>query len=176
MHYRHANTTRQLSPCLEPRLRCIQLHSPCPPYATSALPLLFTIFRSHIFTFQHVPKGARDLWAKALSDCLSSSSVTNNPNDLVLWTKLFMLPNCVLVSPAAGHRLPWRDILRQVKSRLHRWATGDYTALCSEAQTEGRALSRQARAPPTSPNAQRNHNVRRVRRAVVQQGNSNSFL
>ena len=71
-----------------------------------------------------------------------------------------MLPKFILVNPAAGRRLSWRDILRQVKSRLRRWATGDYTTLWSEAQTEGCALSRQARAPSTSPNTQWSHNAR----------------
>jgi hypothetical protein len=98
-----------------------------PPDATSSL---FTLFQSHIPIFQQVPKGARDLWAKALGHCLSS--VTNNSNDLVLWAKLF-IPRCVLVRPAAGHHLPWRDILWEVKSHWRRWATGDYTALWSEA-------------------------------------------
>ena len=65
-----------------------------------------------------------------------------------------MLPKCVLVSPAAGRRLPWRDI-RQVKSCLRRWAT----TLWSQAQTEGCTLSRQARAPSTS---QLSHNARRA--------------
>ena len=90
----------------------------------SSLPSLTT-------TLQHVPKGARDCWSRALSICLLS--VSDNPGDLTHWCKLFMLPKCVLACPAAGHRLPWREILQQVRSRLRRWSTGDLLSLWKEA-------------------------------------------
>ena len=52
-----------------------------------------------------------------------------------------MLAKCVLASPAAGHRLRWREILQRVKSRLQRWADGDLAALWSEAVDDGQSLS-----------------------------------
>ena len=99
-----------------------------------------------------------------MSDCLSS--VTNDLDDLARWTKLFMLSKCVLASPAAGHRLPWREILQRVKSRLRRWNAGEYASLWSEAQTEGHALSRRIKPSSSSPISQRNHNARRARVAI----------
>ena len=69
------------------------------------LPFFIVIGQSYIPTLQHVPKGVRDLWARALSDCLLA--VVDDPVDLSQWTKVFMLAKCVLASPAAGHRLQW---------------------------------------------------------------------
>ena len=77
-----------------------------------------------------------------------------------------MLSKCVLASPAAGHRLPWREILQRVKSRLRRWNAGEYASLWSEAQTEGHALSRRIKPSSSSPISQRNHNTRRARVAI----------
>ena len=137
---------------------------PPSPIAVSPLPPLTAILQSHIPTLQHVPKGARDCWSKALSDCLLS--VSDNPGDLTHWSKLFMLPKCVLASPAAGHRLPWREILQQVRSRLRRWAAGDLLPLWEEATANGHTLSQRLSSSVTSTTSQRCHNARRARRAV----------
>ena len=83
-----------------------------------ALPSLTAILHSYIPTLQQVPKGARDDWAKTFNACLSV--VTQDLTNLLLWAKLFMLPKCVLVSPGAGHRLAWREILQRVRTHLRR--------------------------------------------------------
>ena len=56
------------------------------------------------------------------------------------WTRLFMLAKCVVASPAAGHRLRWREIMQLVKSRLLRWLDGDIDTLWSEVLECGQAL------------------------------------
>jgi hypothetical protein len=88
---------------------------PPPPFSPS-LPDLSSIMQAYVPTLQHVPKGARDGWARVLSSCLRS--VVFSPEDLSQWSRLFMLAKCVLVSPAAGHGLWWREILKRVKSCL----------------------------------------------------------
>ncbi len=112
-------------------------------------------------TLQHVPKGARDSWAFALSSCLRS--VVRNPDEPSEWSRLFILAKCVLASPAAGQRLRWREIMKRVKSRLQRWADGDLVSLWSEALEDARSLARrQSRSSaPTSTS-----NSRRARRAA----------
>ncbi len=50
-----------------------------------------------------------------------------------------MLAKCVLASPASGHRLRWREILKLVKSRLKRWEDGDLLDLWSEAVVSSQA-------------------------------------
>ena len=55
-----------------------------PPSSTACpgLPSLSSIFQASITTFQHVPKGARDSWAKVFSDCLVS--VIEDPVNVTL--------------------------------------------------------------------------------------------
>ncbi len=127
----------------------------------SALPALPTILKSHVPTLQHVPKGTRDGWALAPSSCLRS--VERNPDELSQWSCLSILAKCVLISPAAGQRLRWREIMKRVKSRLQRWADGDLVSLWSEALGDARSLARrQSRSSaPTSTS-----NFRRAWRAV----------
>ena len=74
-----------------------------------------------------------------------------------------MLAKCVLASPAAGHRLRWREILNLVNSRIRRWMDGDLVALWSEAVAGGQSLSRRALS---SSSSQRNYNIRRAKQAV----------
>ncbi len=50
-----------------------------------------------------------------------------------------MLAKCVLASPASGHHLRWREILKLVKSRLKRWEDGDLLDLWSEAVESSQA-------------------------------------
>ena len=57
--------------------------------SSASPPDLSSILQSHIPTLQHVPKGVRDLWAHTLSVCLSSA--VGSPDDLSLWSQLFML-------------------------------------------------------------------------------------
>lgn len=59
------------------------------------LPSLPTVIKSFVPTLQHIPKGARHCWAKALNACLSA--IINNPANELLCTRLLMLPKCVLV-------------------------------------------------------------------------------
>ena len=52
-------------------------------------------------TLQHVPKGARDIWAEVVGEP-ALRSITNNPSDLDPWRLFFMLPRCVLANPVRG--------------------------------------------------------------------------
>ena len=131
-----------------------------PSSSLPSLPSLSVILHSRIPTLQHVPKGARDHWAQSLSACLLS--VVNSPSDLSQWCKLFMLAKCVLASPAAGHRLRWREILQLVKSRLRRWDDGESAALWSEALEDGLSLSRRREHSSSASSI----NIRRAKLAV----------
>ena len=76
-----------------------------------------------------------------------------------------MLTKCVLASPAAGHRLPWREILQLVRSHLQRWFAGDLACLWLEAWTNGQALSRHGGVSASSI-SQQSSNARRAKLAV----------
>ena len=114
-------------------------HFPCSTFFTiNNLPrpsLSLYIFQASIPTLRHVPKGARDHWAKVLSDHLLS--VVEDPTDLSSWSRVFMLAKSVLASPAAGHCLHRLEILKLVGSCIQRWLAGDLVALWSKAVTKG---------------------------------------
>ena len=132
-----------------------------PPTICPDLPSLTTIFQASCPTLQHVPKGARDRWARVFRECLSA--VCDAPADLSSWSKLLMLAKCVLASPATGHRLRWREILTLVRSRIDRWLAGDLAALWSEAIAGGKFLAKRIES---SSGSQRSHNIRRAKLAV----------
>ena len=132
-----------------------------PPTICPDLPSLTTVFQASCPTLQHVPKGARDRWARVFSECLSA--VCDAPADLSSWSKLLMLAKCVLASPATGHRLRWREILTLVRSRIDRWLAGDLVALWSEAIAGGKFLAKRIES---SSGSQRSHNIRRTKLAV----------
>ena len=122
---------------------------PSPPASPSWMcpPTPSEILNTHITTLSHVPKGVRGCLAKAFSDCLIS--ICSVSDDVSRWSKLFMFAKCVLVSPAAGHQLPWREILQLVKARLRRWVVGDWDRLRSEALAESRP-QRHCKRPSSS--------------------------
>ena len=126
------------------------------------LPSFTTNLQASFPTLQHVPKGARDRWARALSECLSAVCVA--PADLSCWSKVFMLAKCVLASPATGHRLRWREILKLVRSRIDRWLAGNLVALWSEAVSGGQSLSKRMQSSSRSSNP--SHHIRRAKQAV----------
>ena len=136
--------------------------NPTPTDPMSDLPSLSHVLGTRVTTLSQVPKGARDdSWSRALSNALSS--ICDEPNDITRWSKLFMLAKCVLFNPRAAHRLPWRDILRQVKARLRRWASGDWAELWAEAVSEGHPKPKRA---GSSTKPQHYHNIRQARSAV----------
>ena len=87
---KHACFARSLQRPQDPASESLAVSTnPPSSVVASSLPSLTTILQTYIPTLQHVPKGARDCWSRALSDCLLS--VANNPADLTYWCKLFML-------------------------------------------------------------------------------------
>ena len=131
------------------------------PTIGSDLPSLSTIFQASCPTLRHVPKGARDRWARAFSECLSA--MCDAPADLSRWSKLLMLAKCVLASRATGHRLRWREILTLCRSRIDRWLAGDIATLWPEAMAGGKSLAKRIQS---SSGSQRSHNIRRAKLAV----------
>ena len=91
------------------------------------------------------------------------SSVSRSPGDIDLWCRLFMLAKCVLASPAAGHKLKWREIPHHVKSHLQHWSDGDIIGLGSEALEDGEPLSRRLKQSVSSSTSR---NTWRAKRAV----------
>ena len=81
-------------------------------------------------TLEHVPKKARDAWAGVLARAIDL--VVASPTDLDAWTKLLMLPKCILYLPSPGHKGSTRDSVRAVKDRIKRWYNGEFIPLWTE--------------------------------------------
>ena len=67
------------------------------PPAVYTLPSLHSILSVRVPSLHHVPKAARDMWARLVGELLSS--LASDPADADSWSKFFMLAKCVLISP-----------------------------------------------------------------------------
>ena len=112
--------------------------------------------------FSTCPRERETAGLEHISECLSAVCVA--PADLSCWSKVFMLAKCVLASPATGHRLRWREILKLVRSRIDRWLAGNLVALWSEAVSGGQSLSKRMQSSSRSSNP--SHHIRRAKQAV----------
>ncbi len=94
--------------------------------------------------------------------CANANYNCFNPSH---WTTLFLLAKCVLVSPASGHRLRWRDILKLVNSR---WLDEDQETLWQEAISA--LTKRSVSLPPNGTNTTgQERNVRHAK-SMAQDG------
>ena len=130
-----------------------------------ALPSLDSILSVNIPTLRHVPKSVRASWAGLVRDVFSS--IFSDPSDLDAWRKSFMLPRCILASPAHGGRTHWRDTQNLVKSRIRRWRAGEIAELWVDALTgESKSIRRGKKTKTTSQVTLLKANDRRARRAM----------
>ena len=129
------------------------------------LPHLDSILSVRWPTLQHIPKGARDDWADLLRATVAE--ICTDPSDVSAWSKFFMLPRCVLASPARGGRSHWRSTMTQVKARIRRWRKGEYTTLWEELISVSRGQhNHRKRFKPTTPEKLRKTNASRAKTAV----------
>ena len=100
----------------------------------AVLPSLFEIQTNRVSTLHHVPKAGRILWAEVLASCLSV--VASRPLDLDAWSRLFILPKCILVSPASRRQCHWRRSLQLIKAKIKKWKDGYICSLWSDALSQ----------------------------------------
>ena len=140
------------------------VYAPSPPTPPlQRLPSWDSIFALRCSTLQHVPKGARDVWADLITGVFSA--IVDNPSNSDNWRKLFLLPRCVL---ANGDRLGWRELLTIVRRRIRRWQSGAIVALWGEAVASVSAKSHRGSRGrrEMKPEALQASNVRRAKLAT----------
>src|SRR6185437_11658681 len=103
----------------------------------SSLPTLDEIFSSFRPTLSFVPAAHRQAWARVLLLELDRVALDNS---LEAWTRLFMLPKCVLVVPKRGGK----------RNRGDRYSISDLCAFWDQGQLNW-LWSRQSRARPDQP-------------------------
>ena len=98
-----------------------------PSLACDLLPPLDIILNIRFTTLPHVPKGAKDAWARCLKEVCES--IVLSPDDPDPKNKLFMFDQCVLTIPVKGGVSRWWEALRIVHSYIRRWRDGDFSGL-----------------------------------------------
>ena len=126
------------------------------------LPSLSAINELRIPTLEHVPKGARDAWARVVSEVLRE--ILANPTSLDSWTKWFMLAHCVLFARRGSLR--WGEVLKWVRLRIKRWRDGDLLGLWSEVLLEQSNFNRYTTKKKESSESLRSSNACRARKAM----------
>uniref|UniRef100_A0A1X7SS29 Reverse transcriptase domain-containing protein n=1 Tax=Amphimedon queenslandica TaxID=400682 RepID=A0A1X7SS29_AMPQE len=121
-----------------------------------SLPSLDDICHLRVPVLFHVPKGARNSWSGVLSSAIEM--VIARPLDMEVWTKLFMLPKCILFLPPFRQRRTEKDLVDIVNERLLDWRSGDYLSLWAQVSSRASAASSSTSSTPS--------NVRRARRAT----------
>ena len=131
--------------------------SPSSSSASSNLPSLASVCRLQVPVLYHVPKAARNAWSGILSSALET--VVSRPLDIEAWTKLFMLPKCILLLPPYRLRRRGHDLLTLIKERIRCWRDGDYLSLWSSAMDRSSHFS-------VSSSSSTQSKARKARRAV----------
>ena len=151
-----------------------------PPSASSGdcspigapLPSLDDILRAQVPTLRHVPKAARDDWARQVGDVFSS--VSSSMSEVDSWCKVIMLARCILANPPRGGRSHWRDTLKVVRTRIQRWREGKIAELWKDVISRDREiqlnLSRSQQKMAPSIEVLQRSNATRARRAVKKGG------
>ena len=122
------------------------------------LPSLSDICMTPINTSRDVPFRCRYQWAKTLTDVLSSVA---SENSVAAWTRLGMLPKCVLPAPNRGGRKGRLSYASHVTKSLERWGKVEFTALWIEATKNNTKSSH----PSTKDQDQDQELAQEVRRA-----------
>lgn len=130
----------------------------------AALPSLKNINTLRVPTLRHVPKGARDAWARVIKEALQG--ILSDSTDIDVWKKWFMLPQCVLYSGTSGRKRSWRDTLKSARMRIRRWREGNCTELWSEVTEVKEGLTHRRKKRKESTEALRANNARRARNAI----------
>ena len=130
----------------------------------TTLPSLNTITSMKVPTLQHVPKGARDAWARVVGEALED--LVSQPASIDVWSLWFMLPRCILYNPPRGGRSHWTEKLKIIRGRIKRWRDGDHLGLWHEVLEMQDKLSGRRRPKKISPESMRSANARRARRAM----------
>ena len=82
----------------------------------SEVPSVQSIKSTRVYTFSHVPKGARDAWAGILTQVLRE--VCTSPQNDLAWRRLLMLQKCILLSPSTHPHQCWKVSLQMIKARI----------------------------------------------------------
>ena len=98
---------------------------------------------SAISTMKHIPKAAREDWARILGATVGD--VCAEPSNSKRWLLLYILPRCVLRARPKEVASSGRSAAQVVKEACRRWRAGEAAALWKEALKGQRAPPKKGR-------------------------------
>ena len=118
---------------------------------------------------KHIPKSAREDWAKVLASTVGD--VCADPTSSKRWLLLYILPRCVLRARPSEVASSGRSAAHIVKEACRRWRSGEAAALWTEAVKAQRPPPKKGRkkAVVDDPLSQEKRNARRAA-ALIQDG------
>ena len=124
---------------------------------------------SAIPTMKHIPKAAREDWARILGATVGD--VCADPSNSKRWLLLYILPRCVLRAMPKEVASSGRSAAQVVREACRRWRSGEAASLWKEAVKGQRAPPKKGRkkAGNVDPLSQEKRNARRAS-ALIQEG------
>ena len=126
-------------------------------------PNIKDVLSTHVPTVRHIPKSARGVWARVLTDVIYG--VINNIASEQHWALLFAAPKCVLAAPKWNGNDHHHQVADLIKARAESWRKCEFIDLWKEvsAPLAPRQKGKQSNVAPTS---QADQNRRRCLRLV----------
>ena len=99
--------------------------------AESAVPDLSDVMSSRGDTVRFVPISLRNEWSEVVGHALDNCATA--PDNLKNWTRLLMLPKCILKAPRRGGKSHAANNCRDIRQRIKSWKEGNISDLWSNA-------------------------------------------
>ena len=105
---------------------------PGDPVLPPGLPTWEEAHTINIPTIKHIPKGAREEWARVLAKAIND--VSSTPDSSQLWLMLYILPRCILPArPKSQGFQQVQSAAQVIKAACRKWREGKIVELWQEA-------------------------------------------
>ena len=102
------------------------------PVLPQGLPTWEEAHTNNIPTIKHIPKGAREEWARVLAKAIND--VSSTPDNSQLWLLLYILPRCILPArPKNQGYQQAQSAAKVIKAACRKWREGKIVELWQEA-------------------------------------------
>ena len=121
--------------------------------AESAVPDLSDVMSSRVDTVRFVPISFRNEWSEVVGHALDNCATA--PDNLKNWTRLLMLPKCILKAPRRGGKSHAPNNCRDNRQRIKSWKEGNISDLWSNATKRPKERTKKNSKPSPDFNVRR---------------------
>ena len=134
-------------------------------HAEESLPTWAEAHCTSIPTTRHVPKGAREDWARVLATtCTCVCDDHRNPRE---WLRLYILTRCVLPTKPRGKGYTAQSHAQVIRALIRRWRNGEEAQLWQEALKRRRTSPQTGRGKRKPSDREKTQQERNVERAAM---------